>query len=270
MKNCTVVSREYKVMLQPTRFTGSQKKLLETAAEFWKDFSHTIGPLIREADGSLDRVAKRRLVAFFDTDNQQLRENGYMFRVRRSMKTGEPEVTLKFRHPDRYIAEKRQMKSPHTQAHVKFEEDIKGPFNSFYSHSGTGKIGKKALPSTLSDIARLFPDLAKRLANRRDGKLAVSEVRGFTASELVISGAAFRIGSSLRTPVQCALIVWYDHKGSPTDPVAVEFSFRYGDQNGQYGGKTSKRAYDIFQVLQKDFATWIDPNPRTKTTFVYG
>jgi hypothetical protein len=269
MRNCTVVSREYKVMLQPTRFSGPEKKLIETAAEFWTDFSRTIGPLIREADGSLDRIQKRRLIAFLDTDSQQLRENGYIFRVRRSLKTGEPEVTLKFRHPDRYIAEKRQMKSPRMTARVKFEEDIKGPFNSFYSHSGTGKVSKKNVPSTLADLARLFPDLAKRLGNT-SGKRAVGEVKGFTAREVVITGAAFRIGSSLRTPVQCALIVWYDHKGSPTDPVAVEFSYRYGDRNGQYGGKTSKRAYDIFHALNKDFTTWVDPNPRTKTTFVYG
>jgi hypothetical protein len=265
-----VESREYKVMLKPSRFSGPEKKLLQTAASFWTDFSHAIAPFIRETEGTLESVKKRRLIAFLDTSNQQLRESGYIFRVRRSVKTGEPEVTLKFRHPDRYIAEKRQMKSPRTSAEIKFEEDIKAPFVSYYSHSATGKVGKKAVPSTLAEIGRLFPDLEKRLGGR-NGKSPVSEVKDFTATELVITGASLRIGSSLRTPVECALIVWYDHKSSQTDPVAVEFSYRYGDQNGQYGGKTAKRAYDIFQALQKkDFEEWVDPNPKTKTSFVYG
>ena len=268
MKSRSVESREYKVMLQPTRFTGPEKKLLETSAEFWQDFAHTVGPFIREADGTLDTIEKRRLIVFLDTDDRRLNESGYIFRVRRALKSGVPEVTLKFRHPDRYVAEKRLMKSPRTRAKVTFEEDVKAPFVSLYSHSGTGKVGKKSVPSHLGEIARLFPDLAKRLG-KENGKRPVNEVNGFTAREVVITGAALRIGSSLRSPVQCALIVWYDHKGSPTDPVAVEFSYRYGDQSGEYGGKTAKRAYDIFQALQKDFATWVDPNPRTKTAFVY-
>ena len=36
------------------------------------------------------------------------------------------------------------------------------------------------------------------------------------------------------------------------------------------GGNTAKRAFDIFETLQRELTEWVDPNPRTKTAFVYG
>jgi hypothetical protein len=256
-------------MLQTPTFAGSERQLLATARRLWNDFSRAVGPVVFESEGTLETIAKERLIVLLDTDAQHLRANSYIFRVRRRLDGNRPEVTLKFRHPDRYIAESRQMKSLGISVTAKFEEDIKAPFVSLYSLSGRGELGAAPVPSTLDDLTRLFPDLPKRLGDI-DGRLPLSEVNGFTASELLVTGATMRIGTKPKVDIECALIVWYDKNGSATEPAAVEFSYRYGDAKGQYAGKVARRAFDIFETLQRELTEWVDPNPRTKTAFVYG
>jgi hypothetical protein len=269
MKRRKIVSREYKVMLQAPKFAGSRKQLIATARRLWDDFSRAIGPVVVAAGGTLDTIEKERLIVFLDSDVQQLRAGGYIFRVRRPLERERPEVTLKFRHPDRYVAESRQMKSRRIRTETKFEEDIKAPFVSLYSFSSSGELGKKPVPSTLDDVSRLFPDLSKRIGEV-DGRHGLSHVNGFTARELVITGATMTTGTKPKVECECALIVWYDQNASQTEPVAVEFSYRYGDTKGRYEGKAAKRASDIFETLQRELTEWVDPNPRTKTAFVYG
>jgi hypothetical protein len=269
MKTRAVVSREYKVLLRADRFAGRQKQLLSSASGLWTDFVRAVEPLVFDIDGSLDTIENERLIGFLDSGTQHLRKGGYIFRVRRSADRGKPEITLKFRHPDRYVAEGRQMKSDRVRTEAKFEEDIKAPFVSLYSFSTRGRVDKNHMPGSLDDLARLFPDLSKRL-DQVDGKTALSQVNSFTARELVITGPLLRIGSTPKVHLECALIVWYDANGRADTPVAVEFSYRYGNAAGEYGGKAARRAFDIFASLQNDMTEWLDPKPGTKTAFVYG
>jgi hypothetical protein len=268
MKTRAVVSREYKAMLRADRFAGTQKQLLGSARRLWNEFVQVVEPNVFDVEGTLDTPEKPRLIGFFDSGAQHLRKGGYILRVRRSVDDGKPEVTLKFRHPDRYVAEGRQMKSDRIRTESKFEEDIKTPFVSLYSFSTRGRVGKNGVPSTLDDVTRLFPDLSKRLG-QVDGRASVYQVNSFTARELVISGPLLRIGSTPKVHLECALIVWYDANGATDAPVAVEFSYRYGNAAGEYGGKAARRAFDIFATLQDTMTEWLDPNPRTKTAFVY-
>jgi hypothetical protein len=67
---------------------------------------------------------------------------------------------------------------------------------------------------------------------------------------------------------ECGLIVWYDDNGARDKPVAVEFSYRYGNKDEEYGGGVTRRAFDTFDALQS-LTKWVDPKPRTKTAFVY-
>jgi hypothetical protein len=263
-----VISREYKVMLRADRFSGTEKQALAAAGELWHDFSTAVGPVVHRMKGTLGTIEKQRLIVFLDSEAQHLRASGYIFRVRRALDGTQPEATLKFRHPDRYVAESRDMES-RLRATAKFEEDIKAPFISLYSFSARGKLGKHAQPSTLKDVRRLFPDLTKRLGDV-DGRHPLSEVNGFTAREVVIGGGTLQIGLKPKTDVECGLIVWYDSNGTPTEPVAVEFSYRYGNRGGRYGGKVARRAFDVFAILQNELTSWVDPKPRTKTAFVYG
>jgi hypothetical protein len=122
---------------------------------------------------------------------------------------------------------------------------------------------------TLEDIARLFPDIRDRIDRFEDDR-ALVPVNDFTAREMVISGGTLQIGKTPKVDAESALIVWYDQKGSPNTPVAVELSYRYGDNDERYEGSTARRAFDVFAMLQKKLGDWVDPKSRTKTAFVYG
>lgn len=269
MKTQKVVSREYKLMLQAAKFAGPEKHLLAVADQLWEELVEAITPFVVRIDGALDTISKHRLVAFLDSRARHLCVGGYHFRVRRTLEGSRPEVTLKFRHPDRYVAEARQMKS-RIRATVKFEEDIKPPFNSLYGFSTRGRVGRKNVPGTLAAVSALFPDLPKRLG-KIDGSLKLRVVNRFTARELVVTGPILTIGTKPRIEIECALIVWYKHQDTTTNaPVAVEFSFRYGNTNGRYTGKAARRAYNIFETLQHSLPEWLDPTCTTKTALVFG
>ena len=268
MERQKVVSREYKIMLRADRFTGGGPAVRRTAGAFWRDLRRGVHDLIALSDSNLHRVESRRLIAFLDTPDRLLNGASYIFRERRDLESGAREVTLKFRHPDRHVAAGRVMTpAGGRRRRTKFEEDIKPPFTSLYSFSTTVQVGPKAAFDRLEDVARLFPDLATRLGRRAMGA-PLEVVRGFTAREVVLGGGALRLTRKPKTEAECGLIVWYDEAGAPRRPCAVEFSFRYGNKKEAYDPTVSRLAFDAFQRLQA--LAWIDPEPRTKTAFVFG
>jgi hypothetical protein len=152
---------------------------------------------------------------------------------------------------------------------TKFEEDIKGPFLSLYSFSTTVAADDDETSWTLGKVSALFPDLGGKLERFRPSA-TLSAVRGFTAREVVVTGGRLQLGRTPKVEAESALIIWYDEASRRSKPVAVELSFRYGDQNGNYGGGLSRRAFEVFATLQTRLKKWVDPNPRTKTALVYG
>jgi hypothetical protein len=55
-----------------------------------------------------------------------------------------------------------------------------------------------------------------------------------------------------------------------TPPVCVEFSFRYGSDDEDYRGTVTRDAHEVLQALSSKLPDWVDPEPKTKTAFVYG
>jgi hypothetical protein len=104
-----VVSREYKLMLRAHLFTGAEDALLRQAGAFWGALTQAIRDVVLDTDGDLDQITKRRFIRFYDTQGQRLRKNDYIFRERVDIGSGDREVTLKCRHPDRYVAQDRNM-----------------------------------------------------------------------------------------------------------------------------------------------------------------
>jgi hypothetical protein len=264
-----VISREYKVMLRPSKFAGDPKGVVKHARAFWRDFAKVITSVV-ETQGDLATIKDRRLIRFYDTRKNRLNAGRYIFRERCCVETEEREVTLKFRHSDRHIAQDRRMDAKDgDDPRTKFEEDIKAPFVSMYSFSTTARIGKGKNLNLLKDVSEMFPDIVERMDDfPKDEKLVV--VRNFTAHEIVIEGAEIRLKKDPEVRAECALIVWYNDGGARTKPVAAEFSFKYGNPKEDYDGRASQRAYDVFDRLQKKLGRWIDPKSQTKTAFVYG
>jgi hypothetical protein len=165
MKTRKVISREYKLMLQAAKFAGRSSICSQspTRSGRARRCDRTVR---RRADGALDTISKERLVSFLDTQARHLWVSGYVLRLRRTLEGSRPEVTLKFRHPDRYVAASRQMKSRRIRATVKFEEDIKPPFVSLYGFSTSATRRQRERAGDTRRGARLLP--RSRQARRQE------------------------------------------------------------------------------------------------------
>jgi len=270
MHRQNIVSREYKVMLRPDRFSGDASRALKIGTEFWREFATRSGRHALGTAGTFQPAKRRRFIRFYDTDRQALHDASYVLRRRWSAESAidaadGAELTLKFRHPDRYIAEHRCFDPTPDGAELKFEEDIKGPFVSFYSCSTTAKT--KQVPAGLRDVADLFPGIEERMKTATMPE-RVGPVGGMTIVESVLDGATLQLGA--HTDAECALILWHESSRDPLTTVAAEFSYRYGDKHEDYQGERTERAYEVFKSLQTDLPAWVDPALPTKTALVYG
>jgi len=268
MMRQNVVSREYKVMLQTDRFTGGAERLLARAKEFFADLAAAATPLTLGTHGEFE-AGKQRRIRFWDTKSQHLNELGYICRQREKMTNAEREITLKFRHRDRHVSQDRDMGAvAGVAAKTKFEEDIKKPFVSLYSFSTTADVGDERPFPRLGDVGRVFPDLRDKI-RADDVDQAMVAVNDFVVREQVFEGPFVTLDRAPAGDAECAMIVWYRIDGNPENPVAVEFSYRYGDKDEAYGGAMAARAFDVFTALQ-DLEHWVNPTDLTKTALVYG
>lgn len=267
-KRQDVTSREYKVMLTPSRLDGDQAALLDVVAGFWAEVTTALASLDIPTTGAFTGVKARRLVRFFDTDAHAINGRSYIVREREDIDTGEREVTLKFRHPDRYVAADRSMDAADaSDVKTKFEEDVKPPFVSVFSFSTTQPLESGRVLEQLEDVVGMFPGLANVVRELpHDAPLLL--VRDFVGREVVLEGATLLLGKR-DIEADCALVLWYDEGEQDTTPVVAEFSFKYGDEAEDYRGSVAHDAYDVLRLLQEGVGDWIDPHPRTKTAFVY-
>ena len=274
-----VTSREYKIMLHAERFTGDEQQLLSRSKEFWHAFRTILEDSPIDTKGDLREISKRRTINFLDTNHHRLRNNDYVFRERIDKGSSEhKQITLKFRHEDRYISQDRDMtaRGEDDDEKTKFEEDLKpfktanGPlFVGLYSFSTTLKVFRHRAFQSLENVGEVFPGLLGNLANHEDDG-SLHAVGGFTAFELVIEGANFRVRRNPKLEAECALIAWYDSNHSGARPAVVEFSFRYGNDKENYTMKTAQRAYEAFRALRSpQLTSWVDPTSMTKTSYVY-
>jgi hypothetical protein len=268
MSRLDVRSREYKVMLLPERFVGDGAAVRRACGEFWEDVGGVLAPLDIPTDGTFDRVKAHRRIRFFDTADSGLNTRRYVFRERIDVNSGEREVTLKFRHPDRYVASDRNVEPKREgRAETKFEEDVKPPFVSVFSYSSSVEVDEDDELSRVKDVVDLFPGLHGEVHGHFDDELEV--VGTLCARELVFVGATLLLGKRDGT-AECAMIVWHDDADEKRPPVCVEFSFRYARDDEDYKGSVAGNAHDVLAALHEQLTDWVHPAPQTKTAFVYG
>jgi len=255
-------------MLTPSRLDGDQAALLEVVARFWTDVTTALVPLDVPTTGGFTGVKARRLVRFFYTDAHAINGQSYLVREREDIDTGDREVTLKFRHPDRDVEADRSMDAADaSNVKTTFEEDVKPPFVSVFSFSTTQPLESGRVLEQLEDVVGLFPGLADAMDELpHDAPLLL--VRDFVGREVVLEGATLLLGKR-DIEAECALVLWYDEGEQDTTPVVAEFSFKYGDDAEDYRGSVACDAYEVLRLLQAGVGDWIDPHPRTKTAFVY-
>ena len=133
--------REYKILLQPDRFTSKRGFL-----EFWEDVGKSVKKFGLKVD--IDQQgfhSQVREVLFYDTPDFDLYNNHFILRKRTFYDEGWPradhELTLKYRNPDLRAAAKVDVR-PHLGGHkeIKFKEELLlerdhlGGMRSVYSH----------------------------------------------------------------------------------------------------------------------------------------
>ena len=164
MPDIKVNSREYKIMLKADRFAGDEAEVYKAAGNFWRDSARAFTGLVLGTLGDLNQLHARRLIRFYDTPGHQLNKNSYIFRERAAEDGPNREFTLKYRHPDRYIAADRDMRAAGKNAiKMKFEEDIKPAFQQLYSYSTTIPVPPEQKLDTVKNAVQLFPGLKKAL-----------------------------------------------------------------------------------------------------------
>jgi hypothetical protein len=269
MARLDVKSREYKVMLLPDAFAGSEAEVRRATDRFWAEVGKALEQHDIPTEGAFDEVKAHRRIKFFDTEAHGFNASRYVFRERIDVDSGGREVTLKYRHPDRYVASDRDMDAKvEREVETKFEEDIKPPFVSVFSYSTSVGVDADTDISKVKDVVELFPGLKGELRDvEADGELTL--VRVFCARELVLVGAFLLLGRR-DIEAKCAMVIWHDAQANQSTPVCVEFSFKYGDDDEDYQGTVTRDAHDVLQTLNAELKAWVHPDPKTKTALVYG
>jgi len=177
-------------------------------------------------------------------------------------------VTLKFRHPDRYVSQDRDMEPVKGFSEdLKFEEDIKPRFQALYSFSSSVRVKPDTKLETLGDVYALFPGLAEAVEDLPKSA-PLTMVGDFTGYERVIKGTTFQIRKDPEVFAECSLTLWYVTEQGK-EPVVAEFSFKYEDEKEEYTAAMARRAYDAFLAIQDKLIDWIDGEAMTKTAYVY-
>jgi hypothetical protein len=264
----SVGSREYKLMLRPSKFKGDETELLESTSKLWSALAAIIVTHAVAVSGTADTKTKRREVSFLDTADHWLRSHDYVLRQRVDQDSDERKVTLKFRHPDRYISQDRDMSpADDLEKDMKFEEDIKPEFLKLYSFSSNTIPPADTKLTTLADVAALYPGLPAAVDEFPETE-KLRKVGGFTAYERVVKGTGFQIRKDPEVIAECSVTIWYTGKSDDT-PVVAEFSFKYEGDEKTYSAKMAQRAYNAFMAIQSQLGSWVEPKSITKTGYAY-
>jgi len=294
-----VDSREYKLMLAPTKFAGEEEKA-KAVDRFWRE---ALKPIVdKRLDAQDDGTprskkafkpdGKERHVLFRDTKDCLLDHNGYAFRERVRVKNGDEdsstrEVTLKFRTPDLFLASETALKGSSDEADTKFEEDIAPVIASAFDQStGTSRVvvqprsmrslfsvstkesvGAHDRFDVLEHIMLAYPDLQSNLrkAGVSNDVASSNLVAGMAIRELVFEGAKVDLGRD--TDAEFALTLWYPKNGRTSpEPFTAEISFKYETESGRVSEAVARRALKLFQAMQEGLGDWLSLEHATKTS----
>ena len=253
-------------MLDTNRFMDRKKGT--------KEISNIIETLIEKQGGKFkeDVEEKERKTWYLDTNTYELYcNNNFLLRIRKEKKkSDEYDVTLKCRHPDRYISASHDLSSSVKGIEYKFEEDIITPFISKFSHSASLKGEQKPDFNTMKDLIYVFPGLDLGI----DADESLSKVNNFEAIE--ISSEIGKITFAGDKTVKAYLNLWYSSAEEKT-PLIVEFTFNYGAKEQDEAKKMLLEEYShslvlgagaFYQSLQRDNIADSHAT-KTKTDLVY-
>ena len=280
-----LTSREFKIMLQTDNFTDRKKGI--------KEISTVTESLIEkqgakfEATNNYDEVERRTW--FLDTNAYELYcDKKFLLRIRKKKGSGVYDVTLKCRHPDRYVCALYDLTAA-KHAETKFKNDFKTKFEEDIitgkmTDGSVTSISKFSLSATLEDNEipdfKKIKDLVSIFPNLELGGIGSNEpltiVNNFKATEISSKIGAITFSDD-DTDVVPELNLWY----SPMEdekPLIIEFTFKckatkQDKDNEMFLEKYPKKlvlgASKFYESLQKCNNIIDLDTTRTKTDYVY-
>jgi hypothetical protein len=292
MKPHVLEAREYKLLLDPTKFAGEPAEL---AGTFWDEqLKPIIEARLEPRDSGKPRARKafeerkHRRIRFRDTPACLLDRFDYSLRERVGLVGGREDdasrqMTLKLRTPDLSFTAATDLPGALSGARTKFEEDVsplqvaraagKGKTlalaeprstRSRFSLSTTQMVVSAAFPKTLGGLLALYPTLEDYLdeAPETDRADDAPLVSGPDIDETVLTGAQVDLGQSVKAGL--ALTFWYFQGAN--QPTVAEISFRCElDAAGQMPRTAARRARTLFVGLQDGLGAWLSSRDTSKT-----
>lgn len=281
-----LTSREFKIMLQTKHFTNRLKGINE--------ISRLIESIIEKQGGKFKAPNKykevERTTWFLDTKDFELyRDKKFLLRIRKEKESGLCEVTLKCRHPDRYVCALYDL-SVAEDVETKFKDDFKTKFEedivtSKMTDGTTTSVSKFSLSASfedkeepdfgkIKDLVSFFPDLELEGIGSNE---QLTRVNNFEATEI-----SSKIGtitfSGDDSEIEPELNLWYS--STEESPLIVEFTFKCkaakqdndkdkGVLLEKYSKKLILGASQFYESLQKDDNIIDLDTTKTKTDYVY-
>ena len=262
---------ECKLILTPNKFT-SRKRLF--------DFAKVLrGPAAAHkvkfsTDLFADAPLQIREVLFVDTKHFRFYKNAFILRRRIPYKNGfpigDPEIVLKFRHPDPQLAAEMDVRPQITGDHkVKFKcellplKDQLGGTRLLFSHNVEFPLSHAHIefPPSMDVLSRIFPVLHKL---KREPDETVEIVSNTIVEEVLQDIGMIDFGGGMTGKANVAL--WRargDHR-----PLIGEFAFQLKINRSDPIDNVIKRVEAFFISLQYEAEDWISLGA-TKTGVVY-
>lgn len=215
--NRPITSREFKIMLKARKFENRDKVIKKKVIPAINCQLQKVGGYIKE-----DIEEKECRVWYLDTKQHEL-NNNYNFFLRVREERNRYDITLKCRHPDRYISASYDLEHPSDHSGLefkgfKFEEDITTPFHSKFSSQAKFEDRKNPELRIFQDILSIYPKLDLNISPDENLK----KVNKFVANEI-----SYKLGDivfSNGNTVVFEMSMWYISDKSKS-PVIVELDF---------------------------------------------
>ena len=262
---------ECKLILKPDRFTAAKvffqygKLVAQTAKEFgigFIDKGVVLKPQIRE-------------VLFLDTADFRLYNHAFILRRRIAYEYGfpaeEPEIVLKFRHPDMQKAAELDVR-PNISGNyrIKFKaealplKDRVGGYRLLFSHNVQFPLSQasESDDTSMAALARAFPALARLKISAAD---KVELVNQTIVEEVLQDLGTLDFGKGVTADANIA--IWRE-RGSHR-PMCGEFAFQAKfKRRDKLHEKAMERCRQFFIALQQSGRDWLYLGT-TKTGLVY-
>lgn len=258
-KGIPLDTKELKILLDPKRF----KNVEQGKARLWdkiEDAADEAGIRVKRAK---DPEVRTQDVLFLDTEQHDLKEQGYILRYRDIHGSKKDDnLTLKYRGDNPFLVMDADVSAAQGfKAKSKFELDETFTQDEKQVYSKSTKVKVADLPEpTVENLTEYFPALADvglspqtRLENMREGIVEERHLLG-----------QVRVGGSENAPAY--LTLWYDESDQKT-PAVAEFSFAHTTTPEQW--KADQESQELMRSLHDNAPKWICADGSTKTNFAY-